>query len=130
MRASPRLSVGSGCRRDVFSEMLAATLRSRTANGMRLSHRLALPLVVACLAVVSSPEALRAQTDHQSTTQDIEAGSRLYASQCTTCHGAAGDTVSGIKHSAASLFSGGTPGTARLTTVTAPRQAAAGLRRA
>ena len=38
MRASPRLSVGSGCRRDVFSEMLAATSRSRITHGMRLSH--------------------------------------------------------------------------------------------
>ena len=63
---------------------------------MRLSDWLAPSLVLACLAVVSSPEALHAQTDHQYTTQDIEAGSRLYASQCTTCHGAAGDTVSGI----------------------------------
>jgi putative heme-binding domain-containing protein len=38
-----------------------------------------------------------AQTaDHQYTTQDIEVGSRLYAGQCATCHGATGDTVSGI----------------------------------
>jgi putative heme-binding domain-containing protein len=63
---------------------------------MRLSDRLVPALVLSCLAVVSTPEALHAQADHQYTTQDIEAGSRLYAGQCTTCHGAAGDTVSGI----------------------------------
>jgi putative heme-binding domain-containing protein len=63
---------------------------------MRLSNWLVPSLAVACLALVSSQDTLRAQADHQYTTQDIEAGSRLYASQCTTCHGAAGDTVSGI----------------------------------
>ena len=33
---------------------------------------------------------------HQYTSQDIETGSRLYSGQCMTCHGANGDTVSGI----------------------------------
>jgi putative heme-binding domain-containing protein len=63
---------------------------------MRLSNRLGLSLAAVCLALVASRDTLRAQADHQYTTQDIEAGSRLYATQCMTCHGAAGDTVSGI----------------------------------
>jgi cytochrome c oxidase cbb3-type subunit III len=58
---------------------------------MNRSYWLALPLVCALVAPL-----VGGQADHQYTTQDIEAGSRLYASQCTTCHGAAGDTVSGI----------------------------------
>jgi putative heme-binding domain-containing protein len=34
--------------------------------------------------------------DHQYTTADIEAGSRLYSNQCTLCHGPNGDAVNGI----------------------------------
>ncbi|MEO8678423.1 MAG: c-type cytochrome [Vicinamibacterales bacterium] len=34
--------------------------------------------------------------DHQYTSQDIEAGSRVYTAQCALCHGVNGDTVSGI----------------------------------
>jgi putative heme-binding domain-containing protein len=63
---------------------------------MRLSNWLVPSLAAVCLALVASQHTLRAQADHQYTTQDIEAGSRLYATQCMTCHGAAGDTVSGI----------------------------------
>jgi putative heme-binding domain-containing protein len=38
-----------------------------------------------------------AQTaDHQYSTEDITTGSRLYAAQCTLCHGPLGDGVSGI----------------------------------
>jgi putative heme-binding domain-containing protein len=50
--------------------------------------------VLVCVFVVSP---VGAQTgDHQYTTQDIEIGSRLYAGQCSQCHGPNGDTVSGI----------------------------------
>jgi putative heme-binding domain-containing protein len=34
--------------------------------------------------------------DHQYTSADIEAGSRLYSNQCTLCHGPNGDGVNGI----------------------------------
>jgi putative heme-binding domain-containing protein len=34
--------------------------------------------------------------DHTYTTVDIQTGARLYAGQCAQCHGANGDTVSGI----------------------------------
>jgi putative heme-binding domain-containing protein len=34
--------------------------------------------------------------DHQYSSQDIEAGSRVYSSQCALCHGVNGDTVNGI----------------------------------
>jgi putative heme-binding domain-containing protein len=40
---------------------------------------------------------VRAQTqDHQYSSADIEAGSRLYNAQCVLCHGPLGDAVSGI----------------------------------
>jgi len=39
---------------------------------------------------------LRAQGDHAYTTQDIQNGMKLYASQCQQCHGQTGDTVQGI----------------------------------
>lgn len=34
--------------------------------------------------------------DHQYTTADIEAGSRLYVNQCSLCHGPNGDGVNGV----------------------------------
>jgi putative heme-binding domain-containing protein len=34
--------------------------------------------------------------DHQYTTADIEAGSRLYANQCSLCHGPNGDGINGV----------------------------------
>ena len=43
-----------------------------------------------------SPQLAAAQGDHQYTPQDIEAGARIYSSQCALCHGASGDTVNGV----------------------------------
>ena len=43
-----------------------------------------------------SPRMAAAQGDHQYTSQDIEAGARIYSSQCALCHGANGDTVNGV----------------------------------
>jgi putative heme-binding domain-containing protein len=50
------------------------------------------------LAVLLSAADLRAQSsgDHTYSAQDIQAGARLYTGQCAPCHGATGDTVSGI----------------------------------
>lgn len=52
----------------------------------------------AFLALAGAGGAARAQTaqDHAYTSQDIETGSRLYAGQCSQCHGPNGDIVSGI----------------------------------
>lgn len=36
------------------------------------------------------------QADHQYTTADVEAGSRLYANQCALCHGQNGDGINGV----------------------------------
>ena len=46
-------------------------------------------------AFVSRASAQPSQ-DHQYTSADIEAGSRLYVTQCTLCHGPNGDGVNGI----------------------------------
>ena len=43
-----------------------------------------------------SPQSAAAQGDHQYTPQDIQAGARVYSSQCATCHGTNGDTVNGV----------------------------------
>ena len=51
---------------------------------------------LAILALVLSGAGLRAQQDHAYTTQDIQAGSRLYSGQCQQCHGPNGETVQGI----------------------------------
>ena len=50
------------------------------------------------LALAAAPGVSRAQgaQDHQYTSQDIEAGSRVYSSQCALCHGVNGDTVNGV----------------------------------
>jgi putative heme-binding domain-containing protein len=54
---------------------------------------------VACVLAASAGGGVRlgAQTqDHQYTTAEIQAGSRLYANQCQLCHGQTGDQVTGI----------------------------------
>jgi putative heme-binding domain-containing protein len=51
---------------------------------------------LAILIFAASGAGLRAQQDHAYTTQDIQAGARLYSGQCQQCHGPNGDTVQGI----------------------------------
>jgi putative heme-binding domain-containing protein len=53
---------------------------------------------VAGLLTVASPRTAAAQglEDHQYSSADIEAGSRLYANQCSLCHGPNGDLIAGI----------------------------------
>jgi putative heme-binding domain-containing protein len=59
---------------------------------IRVLGRLAFAAVLA-----SIPASVSAQTaDHTYSPEDITAGSRLYAAQCTLCHGPLGDGVSGI----------------------------------
>jgi cytochrome c oxidase cbb3-type subunit III len=48
------------------------------------------------LLIISAAVGLRAQSDHAYTTEDIQNGMKLYASQCQQCHGQNGDTVQGI----------------------------------
>lgn len=68
---------------------------------MRTSERFAVPLLglVALAAIVAMPAIGGAQgavQDHQYSTADIEAGSRLYAGQCALCHAPNGDGVDGV----------------------------------
>jgi len=53
---------------------------------------------VAGLLAVGSPHMTAAQglEDHQYSSADIEAGSRLFANQCSLCHGPNGDLIAGI----------------------------------
>ena len=53
---------------------------------------------VAGLLTLGSARVAEGQTldDHQYSSADIEAGSRLYANQCSLCHGANGDLIAGI----------------------------------
>ena len=56
-------------------------------------------LLAAALTAAASQLPVRAQSqDHPGhyDAADIEAGSRLYASQCALCHGATGDVVAGV----------------------------------
>lgn len=63
----------------------------------RLTRWLQATGVAATILVFSPPgAAAQAVQDHQYTTADIEAGSRLYAAQCALCHGVNGDGVNGI----------------------------------
>lgn len=66
---------------------------------MTSSHRPApCALLVVLFAVAAGAGQAHAQgmQDHQYTSQDIEAGSRVYSSQCALCHGVNGDTVNGV----------------------------------
>ncbi|MGD2046958.1 MAG: c-type cytochrome [Gemmatimonadota bacterium] len=52
---------------------------------------------VICVLLQVAPAAAAAQlADHQYTSAAIEAGSRLYVSECALCHGPQGDRVDGI----------------------------------
>ena len=57
-------------------------------------NRACVLLLGAWLALLPRPAA--AQGDHQYTSQDIEAGARVYSSQCALCHGPNGDVVNGV----------------------------------
>lgn len=64
---------------------------------MRTPYVLPRVLLVACaLALGATAVTAQPSQDHQYSTGDIEAGSRLYASQCTLCHGPNGDGVNGV----------------------------------
>ena len=60
--------------------------------------RVAPALFAGWLAVVAvTPARALAQIeDHQYSTAEIQAGSRLYAAQCALCHGQNGDGVAGV----------------------------------
>jgi putative heme-binding domain-containing protein len=47
-------------------------------------------------AVAATGRALAQTQDHQYSAAEIQAGSRLYATQCQQCHGQMGDQISGI----------------------------------
>src|SRR3954464_10654923 len=68
-----------------------------TTRAMRLFSRL-LFCAVALLCSGRSLFAQRSTSDHpgQYSAMDIETGSRLYAGQCSLCHGPTGDGVAGI----------------------------------
>ena len=48
------------------------------------------------VAIIAVPVMVRAQQDHSYTSEDIQLGSRLYGTQCATCHGTTGDTIAGV----------------------------------
>lgn len=59
--------------------------------------RLAAAAAIACALVGAMAIPAGAQTaDHQYTSADIEAGSRIYAAQCALCHGPNGDGINGV----------------------------------
>src|SRR5687768_12511196 len=63
---------------------------------MRAVSRVTGGLAVAALAVAVSTTGAAPTQDHQYTAAEIQAGSRLYATQCQQCHGQMGDQVTGI----------------------------------
>lgn len=67
-------------------------------------QRAAMHAILRCLLAVGAgvlvfapgPASAQAVADHQYTSQDVEAGARVYSSQCALCHGPNGDGVTGI----------------------------------
>ena len=74
---------------------------------MRSFFRLALLWSCALAPMLTLPEQGFAQSasDRQYSSEDIEAGSRVYAADCSLCHGASGDGVDRTR-SASEPFSG------------------------
>jgi putative heme-binding domain-containing protein len=61
---------------------------------MRRAAQWASCAAAAAILAIAAP---RAQTsDHQYSSQDIEAGARIYSGQCALCHAANGDGVDGV----------------------------------
>jgi cytochrome c oxidase cbb3-type subunit III len=68
-------------------------------HAQRLLYGLVVGLILIGLPAARAAGQGQAQgqaQDHQYTSADIEAGSRLYANQCSMCHGPNGDGVNGI----------------------------------
>lgn len=61
-----------------------------------LHHLLRAAVGVVLLGVTASLASAQSSADHQYTSADIEAGSRLYSNQCALCHGTNGDGVNGV----------------------------------
>lgn len=59
-------------------------------------HAWALLACGAVFALAPRPAVAQGAADHQYTSQDIEAGSRIYSSQCALCHGPSGEGVNGV----------------------------------
>jgi len=59
-------------------------------------HILMLAAACAVVAIAAISAKAQAVADHQYTSADIEAGSRLYANQCALCHGPNGDGINGV----------------------------------
>ena len=59
-------------------------------------YSLAGACAVALLLTAAQQGQAQASGDHQYTSEDIEAGSRVYTSECALCHGANGDEVDGV----------------------------------
>ena len=53
-------------------------------------------LLGGALLFLVAPIAAAQTQDHQYTSQDIEAGARIYSGQCQLCHGPNGDQVNGV----------------------------------
>lgn len=58
--------------------------------------RLLLSLTGLLLSISGPVSAQSSSGDHQYTSADIEAGSRIYTAECALCHGANGDEVDGV----------------------------------
>jgi putative heme-binding domain-containing protein len=71
-------------------------LHTRRPVTMNIKTNVAAALAVAITTGVVTAVAGAQTQDHQYTTADIEAGSRIYSTQCSLCHGPNGDGVSGI----------------------------------
>jgi putative heme-binding domain-containing protein len=52
--------------------------------------------LAACVVTFVAQPASAGQQDHQYSSTDVEAGSRVYTAQCSLCHGPNGDLMSGI----------------------------------
>ena len=66
-------------------------------RSLRLVIAIASPLLCSGLGLVAATESVIAQAqDHQYSTTEIQAGSRLYGAQCALCHGNNGDGIAGV----------------------------------
>ena len=70
-------------------------LKGRGRTHMHPSLNLKRLFAAACLTLIGLP-AIAGQQDHQYSSSDVQAGLKLYTSECSLCHGPNGDLMSGI----------------------------------
>ena len=86
-----RYGVHSGSRSTGSLVQSRSRLKEAAQYTMQLSQYAKGFVVAACFLALSARPAHAGQQDHQYSSSDVQAGLKLYTSECSLCHGPNGD---------------------------------------